>query len=370
MPEIRLVDLRAQYDTIRAEIDAAVAQIIESTSFVLGEPVEAFERAFATYCEATHAVGCASGTDALYLALRAMGVGPTDEVITVPNTFIGTTEAITLTGARPVFVDVQQPSGLLDPGALDAAIGARTAALLPVHLQGHLVRMDAVVEVAERHGLPILEDAAQAHGARFLGRSAGSFGRAAAFSFYPGKNLGAYGDGGAIVTSSDELAHDVRMLRNHGRVDKYLHEVEGINSRLDALQAAILSVKLTHLDRWNHQRRRHAALYCDLLADVPDLGLPPLPSADEAEPVWHLFVIRTPRRDAVGRALREAGIASGIHYPVPLHLQPAYQNLGYEPGDFPVAEHLAETSLSLPMYPELTADQIERVAQIVRKAAR
>jgi len=368
MSDIQLVDLRAQYDSIRAEIDPAVAHIIETTSFIMGKPVDTFEREFATYCETAHAVGCANGTDALYLALRAMDVGSGDEVITVPNTFIGTTEAVTLTGARPVLVDVEERSGLLDPRFLEAAIGDRTAAILPVHLFGHPVRMDAVCEVAEHHGLPVLEDAAQAHGGRYRGRRVGTFGRVGAFSFYPGKNLGAYGDGGAIVTSSDELAQKIRMIRNHGRTDKYLHEIEGVNSRLDALQAAILSVKLTHLDEWNQLRRRHAARYCELLADVPELELPPLPSPDEAEPVWHLFVVRTPRRDNLQLALRDAGIACGVHYPIPLHLQPAYRHLGYKPGDFPVAERLAEMSLSLPMYPELTAEQIERVATTVRKA--
>lgn len=370
MSDIQLVDLRAQYDSIRAEIDPAVAKIIDNASFIMGKPVQAFELEFATYCETTHAVGCASGTDALYLAMRAMDVGSGDEVITVPNTFIGTTEAITLAGARPVFVDVEETSGLLDPGALDAAVGERTAAILPVHLFGHPVRMDAVCEVAERHGLPVLEDAAQAHGARCRGRRVGSFGRVGAFSFYPGKNLGAYGDGGAIVTSSDELARKIRMIRNHGRTGKYLHEIEGINSRLDALQAAILSVKLTHLEEWNQRRRQIAARYCELLADVPELALPPIPSPDDAEPVWHLFVVRTPRRDALQQGLKEAGIACGVHYPIPLHLQPAYRHLGYKPGDFPVAERLAETSLSLPLYPELTTAQIERVAATLRAALR
>jgi dTDP-4-amino-4,6-dideoxygalactose transaminase len=359
---IPLVDLKAQYASIKSEVNAALQRVLDSTAFILGREVDDFERAFASYCEARHAIGVASGTAALHLALLACGVGPGDEVITTPHTFIATAEAISNTGARPVFVDIDPATYNLEPRLVEAAISPRTKAILPVHLYGNPADMDALLEIAHRHNLRIVEDAAQAHGARYKGRRVGTFGAVGCFSFYPGKNLGAYGDGGAVVTNDAEVAARVRMLRDHGRCTKYEHESVGYGERLDALQAAILNVKLNHLDNWNDKRRAAAHRYRELLDGV--VALPQ--HANEAEPVYHLFVIRVPQRDRVLDRLKTAGIGAGVHYPVPLHRQPAYAHLGYEAGRFPRTEQAAAEVLSLPLYPEITEAQLTEVATALR----
>jgi dTDP-4-amino-4,6-dideoxygalactose transaminase len=363
---IPFVDLQRQYDSIAAEIDAALAAVIGRSAFVGGPFVERFEREFAAYCEAEHCIGVANGTDALELALRALDIGPGDEVLTVPNTFIATAAAITAVGATPVFVDVHPDTYQMDATRLEAAITPRARAILPVHLYGHPADLDAILAVAVAHGLAVIEDACQAHGARYKGRRVGAIGDIGCFSFYPGKNLGAYGDAGAVVTNSAELAARVRQLADHGRIDKYRHAVVGRNSRLDGLQAAVLSVKLRHLDDWNAARQRVATEFTARLLEGP---LVPPAVAPDAEPVFHLFVVRTDRREAVQRALDEAGVASGIHYPVPLHLQPAYRDLGLGAGAFPVAEAHAEQIVSLPIFAELTDDEIDRICAVAEAAA-
>ncbi len=359
-PPIPLVDLKAQYAALRPDIDAAIARVIANASFIMGPEVRAFEEAFAAYCQARHAVGLSSGTAAIELTLRALGVGPGDEVITTPFTFIATAEAISAVGARPVFADIQAATYNLDPAAVEAAITPRTRALLPVHLYGQPADTGALAAIAQRHGLFLIEDAAQAHGAEIDGRRVGSLGDAACFSFYPGKNLGCYGDGGAVTTDDEALAGRLRKLRDHGRVSKYVHDELGYGHRLDALQAAVLSAKLPHLDAANAARRRLAARYDELLA-ASDLVLPVTPVG--VAPVWHLYVVRTPRRDEVLASLKAQGIEAGIHYPLPLHLQPAYRSLGLGPGSFPVAEAASQQVLSLPLFPELSEAQQERVAR-------
>ncbi len=356
---IPLVDLKAQYAALRGDIDAAIARVIANTSFIMGPEVRAFEEAFAAYCQADHAVGVSSGTAAIELTLRALGIGPGDEVITTPFTFIATAEAISATGATPVFADIDPATYNLAPNAVEAAITPATRALLPVHLYGQPADMPALAAIAERHGLFLIEDAAQAHGAELDGRRVGSLGQAACFSFYPGKNLGAYGDGGAVTTNDALLAARLRKLRDHGRSSKYVHDELGYGHRLDALQAAILAAKLPHLDAANTARRRLAARYQELLAET-DLTLPSAPEG--VAPVWHLFVVRTMRRDGLMASLRQQGIETGIHYPLPLHLQPAYRWLGAESGAFPVAEAAAQQVLSLPLFPEMTDQQQDRVA--------
>jgi dTDP-4-amino-4,6-dideoxygalactose transaminase len=382
--QVPFVDLRAQYVSIKAEVDAAIQRVIDSTAFVGGEAVRAFEEEFAAYCAAgqagyagqagtngrsngraearLHCVGCANGTDAIYLALRALGIGPGAEVITVAHTFTATAEAITLAGARPVFVDIRQDTMLMDPEAVEAAITPRTGAIIPVHLYGQPCEMDRIVQIARRHGLKVVEDAAQAHGARWQGARPGALADAATFSFYPGKNLGAYGDGGAVVSSDEALIQRIRSLADHGRLDKYTHATAGVNSRLDGIQAAILRVKLRHLDRWNAARRRHAARYSDILRGS-GVRLPVV--HPDAEAVWHLFVVRTPEREHLQARLSRDGIASGIHYPVPLHRQAAYAHLGVPEGALPVTERVAAEIVSLPMYAELSEEALARVAEIV-----
>jgi len=366
MRKLPLVDLQAQYSSIKDEVDNAMRAVVESCAFVGGPAVRDFEAAFAAFCECTQVVSCGNGTDAIYVALRTLGIGPGDEVVTVTNTFIATAEAISNTGAKPVLVDVRADTALIDTDKLPAAITPRTKAIVPVHLYGQTADMDEVNRIAKANNLVVVEDAAQAHGARYKGRRAGGLATAATFSFYPGKNLGAYGDGGAIAFMDTALAKRCAMLRDHGRLDKYLHEIEGVNSRLDTLQAAVLLVKLKRLDAWNAARRRAAGWYLERLANVPDLVLPVV--ADGNEPVWHLFVVRHPRRDAVRDAMETAGIGVGIHYPVPLHLQPAYAYLGHKRGAFPVAEQLADTCWSLPLFPELTEADVDRVVTALRGA--
>jgi len=361
---IPLVDLKAQFRVIGPEVMAQVGGVLESMCLNLGPNVARFEEEFAAYCGVSHGVGVGSGTDALALALRALGVGPGDEVVTAPLTFMGTVEAIALCGARPVFADVDPETCTLDPESLAAAIGPRTVAIVPVHLYGLPADMERVMAVARRHGLAVVEDACQAHGAEYRGRRAGSLGHVAAFSFYCSKNLGAYGDGGMVVTDDAALARRVRLLRSHGETRRYRHVLLGTTSRLDELQAAVLRVKLRHLDGWNAARCALAAEYMRRLAGLPGLSLPAEPAW--ARHVYHLFVVRHPWRDDLRRYLARRGIATGIHYPLPAHLQPACAHLGYGPGDFPVAERLARQVLSLPLFPELTSEQLERVAGAVR----
>jgi dTDP-4-amino-4,6-dideoxygalactose transaminase len=361
---IPFVDIKAQHQTLRREIEDAIASVVATAQFVKGPTVEAFEFAFADYCSTEFAVGVANGTDALRLALQAIGIGSGDVVLTVPNTFIATAEAISHLGAEVRFVDVDHSTWLMDAQRLGDEI-EDAKAVIPVHLFGHVVDHDTLAKVAGDHQVPIVEDAAQAHGARFKGRPTGSLGIAAAFSFYPGKNLGAYGDAGAVVTSDSEIAERVRMLADHGRYDKYAHEIVGWNSRLDSLQAAVLMVKLHHLADFNERRRTLAGEYQARLRDVNELRWPAI--VDNTEPVHHLMVIAVPKRDELRKWLLEKGISTGVHYPTPLHLQPAYRHLGYSRGDFPVTEELAASIISLPMYPELTDVQLDTVCIAVRE---
>ncbi len=355
---IPLVDLKAQYSAIQPAVDSAISRVLQNTTFIMGPEVTAFERAFAGYCGVRHCVGVGSGTAALELVLRALDIGPGDEVITVSHTFIATAEAISAVGATPVFVDIDPATYNLNPTALEAAITPHTRAIMPVHLYGQPADMRTIGEIASRHSVPVIEDAAQAHAATWEGKRVGNLAQAACFSFYPGKNLGAYGDAGAVTTDDDTLAERVRLLRNHGRHDKYLHEIKGYGHRIDALQAAILGAKLPYLDGWTAARRRLAARYGELLADT-DFVLPHVhPSAD---PAWHLYVIRTPQRHRLLNVLKAAGVGAGVHYPIPLHLQPAYADLGHSAGDFPVTEAVAESCLSLPLYPELSDAQQDQV---------
>ena len=361
MSFVPLVDLKTQYATIEAEVRAAMDEVLDSAQFINGPAVADFERRFAASCGAGFAVGVGNGTDALTLALKALGVGPGDEVITTANTFIATAEAVVAVGAAPVFVDVDPAHFNMTPEGLSAAITPRTKAAIPVHLYGQPAPMAEIISVARQRSIKVIEDAAQAHGAEYNGKRVGSWGDAATFSFYPAKNLGACGDGGAVVTNDEQLAVTVRMLRNHGRTDKYLHEYVGVNSRLDTLQAAILGVKLTRLEEWNRMRRTVAAKYDAALGEFAGLTLPAeMPGGKH---VYHLYVVRTGRRDELRQYLSENGIGVGIHYPIPLHLQPALQSLGYGPGDFPVAEQLADSILSIPMYPEMQDAQLVRVVQ-------
>lgn len=361
---IPFVDLHAQYEPLREEILHALAEVLDGMHLFLGPNQQAFEREFADYCGTKDAIGVSNGTDAIELALRALGVGVGDEVITQPNSFIATAEAISAVGATPVFVDVDLRTSTLDPTLLEAAITPRTKAVIPVHLYGRPADMTAIVTVARTHGIAVIEDACQAHGASLNGRRAGSLGDLACFSFYFSKNLGAYGEGGAVTTNDPELASKVRLYRDHGSRVRYEHEVVGRNARLDEMQAAILRIKLRHLDDWNEQRRANAAKLSAALGDT-SLVLPE-PGGDNVREVFHLYVVRHPRRDALKDFLSERGIGVGIHYPRPIHLQPAYASLGYTPGSFPATEQLAPEILSLPMYAELTDDQIARIADAVR----
>ena len=360
---VPFVDLQAQYRSIKAEVDAAVQRVLDTSAFILGREVETFERAFAEYVGARECVGVSNGTAAIQLALQACGVGPGDEVIVPANTFFATAEAVSTAGATPVFVDCDPVTYNIDAGGVEAAVTPRTRAVIPVHLYGQPADLDPVVEIAGRHNLLVIEDAAQAHGARYKGARVGALGAAGCFSFYPGKNLGAYGEGGAVVTNDAQVARRLRMLRDHGSEQKYRHEMVGYNFRLEGMQGAVLSVKLKHLDDWNALRRRHAARYRELLAPLAANGALALPAeAGYAEHVYHLFVVQTGARDAVQRYLSAAGVHTGIHYPVPVHLQPAYASLGHKEGDFPHAESQAGRVLSLPMFAELTGHQIKYVA--------
>jgi len=361
-------DLFAQHATLRSEIDAAIARVIDASTFIRGPEVVAFEQEFAAYCEVPQAVGVGNGTDALALALRVLGVGPGDEVATVPFTFAATLEAICHVGAHPVLVDIDDTC-TMDPQALAGVVAdhPRLRAIMPVHLYGQPAAMDEINASAARVGATVIEDAAQAHGARFKGRRAGGLGTLACFSFYPGKNLGALGDAGALTTHDAQLAERLRLLRDHGQPRKYTYEHVGFNSRLDGLQAAVLRVKLPHLDAWNIRRRALASLYRRALAGVPTITVPePAPAREH---VYHLFVIRCTERDALHRALNDQGIAAAIHYPIPLHRQPAFAFLGHRNGDFPVSEAWAREVLALPLYPEMSEEAVAYVCTAVRQWA-
>jgi dTDP-4-amino-4,6-dideoxygalactose transaminase len=364
---IPFLDLKAQYKSIKPEIDAAVLSVLESTQFVLGDYVKSFENDFAQYCGARHAIAVNSGTSALHLALLGAGVGAGDEVITIPFTFVATVSAICYTGARPVFVDVEPSSLTMDPAQLEEAITPRTKAILPVHLYGQMADMTAILDIANRHGIPVIEDACQAHGAEYQGRRAGSMGLSGCFSFYPGKNLGAYGEGGIVVTSDDEQATKVRMLRDWGQEKRYHHVLKGFNYRMEGIQGAILGVKLRYLEKWTEARRARAREYDALLADSPVVTAP-MQLAGRRH-VYHIYAVRTPDRDGLQRQLQAEGVHTGLHYPIPVHLQEAHADLGYNAGDFPQSEAAAREVLSVPMFPEMTSTQVDQVVAAVHQGA-
>lgn len=362
---IPFLDLKAQYRQIEAELKPILEDIMANGAFIGGPQVSAFEEEFAAFCGVGHCVGLNSGTDALRFALMAAGVGPGDEVLTVPNTFIATTEAVSQAGAKPVFIDIDASTCCIDVGQIEQRITPRTRAIVPVHLYGQPADMDPILKIACKHQLVVVEDACQAHGALYKGKPAGSMGIAGCFSFYPGKNLGAFGDGGAVVTNDANMAHTIRQLREHGQSRKYYHDMEGYTGRLDAIQAAVLRLKLKRLPAWNRARRDNAALYMRLLVGVPNLTV--VRQAEFAQSVYHLFVILAHDRDGLQKYLAGRGVGTGLHYPLPLHLQKAYAQMGYKKGDFPVSEKSAECLLSLPMYAELTVDQIEHVAACIKE---
>jgi dTDP-4-amino-4,6-dideoxygalactose transaminase len=361
--DVPFLDVRAGYEELREEIDEAVARVLASGRYILGEEVEAFEEAFAGYCQTRHCIGVGNGLDGLHLALLAVGIGPGDEVIVPSNTFIATWLAVTYVGAVPVAVEPDASTHNLDPARVEAAVTNRTRAILPTHLYGQPADLDPLLDIARRHGIRLIEDAAQAHGARYKGRRLGGHGDAAAWSFYPGKNLGALGDGGAVTTNDPEVAERIRMLRNYGSRAKYVHELRGFNSRLDPVQAAILRVKLSRLDEWNGRRRVVANRYSEALASL-DVETPLVP--EWAEPSWHLYVIQTDRRDQVAAALHDGGVETLVHYPIPPHLQHAYAGL-VSADALPIASRLADSVLSLPIGPHLTAEQAHAVVHAIAK---
>jgi dTDP-4-amino-4,6-dideoxygalactose transaminase len=362
--KVPFLDLQSHHRPLRRELDRAIQEVIESAAFAGGPFVAAFEEDFAAYCDCAHGIGLGSGTEALWLTLLACGIGPGDEVITVPSTFMATAEAITYCGARPVFVDIDPQTYTMDPAALEPALTDKTKAVIPVHLFGQPADMDPILQFARSRGLIVIEDAAQAHGAAYKGRKAGSLGNAGCFSFYPGKNLGAFGEAGAVVTNDSELKDKIRILRDHGQVRKYHHTMIGWNCRMDGIQAAILRVKLKHLERGNDLRRTHASQYNKMFRSLDGLFAPV--EATYSRHVYHIYAIRVRERDEVMRSLGENGIGCGVHYPVPVHLQEAYHHLGYRKGAFPIAERIAQEFISLPMFPELTGTQIELVAEAVK----
>ncbi|MBN9234011.1 MULTISPECIES: DegT/DnrJ/EryC1/StrS family aminotransferase [Phyllobacteriaceae] len=363
---IPFLDLRAQYASIKPELDDAVLRVLASGQYVLGEEVAGFEREFAAYCGTSHAVAVNTGTSALHLALLAAGIGPGDEVITVPFTFVASVAAIRYTGAHPVFVDIDPHALTMDPAQLEAAITPRTKAIVPVHLYGRMADMAPIMEIADRHGLPVIEDACQAHGADFRDKRAGSIGHSGCFSFYPGKNLGACGEGGIVVTNDAATAAMVATLRDWGQEQRYHHRLKGFNFRMDGIQGAVLRVKLRHLEHWTAARRSHARLYDALLADIETIRSPANPA--DGRHVYHVYAIRSVDRDSLRRSLDVAGIQTGLHYPIPVHLQPAHADLGHRVGDFPVSEKAANEVLSLPLYPEMTAGQVAEVVSVIRAA--
>ncbi|OWO93675.1 erythromycin biosynthesis sensory transduction protein eryC1 [Rhizobium esperanzae] len=363
---IPFLDLKAQYQSIKSEIDAAVLGVLASGQYILGEEVIRLEQEFADYCNVKHAIAVNTGTSALHLSLLAAGIGPGDEVITVPFTFVATVSAICYTGATPVFVDVEPVTLTMDPAQLEAKITSRTKAIIPVHLYGQMAGMDGIMAVADRYQIPVIEDACQAHGARYKGVRAGSIGASGCFSFYPGKNLGACGEGGIAVTNSDEQAKTMRMLRDWGQEQRYHHLLKGFNYRMDAIQGAILRVKLRHLEAWTEARRSHGRRYSSLLAGSPHLRTPV--EVPERRHVYHVYAIRSHDRDGLQRVLTAEGIPSGLHYPIPVHLQKAHADLGYQAGDFPVSEAAAREVLSLPIYPEMPVQHVDQVAAALEYA--
>jgi dTDP-4-amino-4,6-dideoxygalactose transaminase len=365
--KVPFLNLKAQYDAIAQEIEQSIKDVLSTCAFSGGPFVERFEAEFASFCGADHAIGVGSGTEALWLALVALGVKAGDEVITAPNSFIATAEAISLAGAEPVFVDVEEGSFTLDPSLLEAAITPRTRAIIPVHLFGQTADMEPILAVARKHGLAVLEDACQAHGAQYRGKRAGSLGDAGCFSFYPGKNLGAYGEAGGVVTSDRQLADRIRMLRDHGQSRKYYHEMVGTNGRMDGIQGAVLSVKLKYLEQWNEARRKHAAAYREVLKPLASVQAPQ--EMEYARHIYHVFAVRSQGREQLIDALADRGIACGVHYPVPIHLQRAYASRGQGLGSYPMAERCAREFVSLPMFPELTGEQIAYVGSELSRAA-
>jgi Predicted pyridoxal phosphate-dependent enzyme apparently involved in regulation of cell wall biogenesis len=365
---VPFLDLKIQYNAIKEEIALALRNVLDSTAFAGGPFVEKFQKDFASFCRSEFAVGVGSGTDALWVTLMCLGIGKGDEVITTPNTFIATAEAITFCGAKPVFVDIDEQTYNINPDLLKRAITSKTKAIIPVHLFGQPADMDPIVKIAREHGLFVIEDACQAHGAEYKGRRVGSIGHAGCFSFYPGKNLGAYGEAGAVITNDHELAEKIKRFRDHGQAKKYYHSMIGWNARMDGFQGAVLSVKLKHISEWNEARRKNAKRYNELLAAVEEITMPI--EAEYAKHVYHIYAIRTKKRDALMSALAEKNISCGIHYPISLHLQDAYRFLGYTQESFPIAEKCAEEFLSLPMFPELTQDQIKMVVAEIKKIYR
>jgi len=359
---IPFLDLKVQYHSIKEEIDAAVFRVLESSQFVLGDEVAAFEKEFADYSGAKYGVGVNSGTSALHLALLAAGVGPGDEVITVPFTFVATVAAIGYTGAKPVFVDIDPESFTMDPDLIESKITPRTKVIIPVHLYGQSADMDPIMAIAKDHNLKVVEDAAQAHGAKYKGHRVGSIGDLGCFSFYPGKNLGAYGEGGMVTTNSTEYNHVVRMLRDWGAEKKYHHDLKGFNYRLEGMQGAILRVKLKYLEQWTEARRAHARKYYELITGVSTPKEMPY-----SRHVYHVYAIRTTQRELLQKKLQERGISTGIHYPIPVHLQKAWKGLGYRKGDFPHSEKAADEVLSLPMFPEMTDEQIVFICKALKQ---
>jgi dTDP-4-amino-4,6-dideoxygalactose transaminase len=364
---IPLVDLKAQYAPLKEEILAGIAEALDGMHLFLGQNVQNLETEFAQYCNVKHAIGVSSGTDAIHMILRAMDIGPGDEVITVAHTFIATAEAILLAGAQPVFIDIHPQTYLMDVDQIEKAITPRTKAILPVHLYGQMADMDAILDIADRYGLRVIEDACQAHGAEYKGHRSGSLGDAGAFSFYFSKNLGAYGEGGIITTNDDDLAQKLNSIRDHGSSQRYHHQRVGWNARLDEIQAVVLRAKLPHLEQWNEKRREHARLYNELFTGTPFITPVEAPGNRH---VYHLYVIRTPERDELQARLKEAGIFTGIHYPVPIHLQEAMDFLGYTPGSLPVTEQVVSEILSLPMYAELTNEQVKIVVEHIQESIR
>ena len=363
---VPFLDLKAQYEPIQLEMNAAIHQVIKQTAFAGGPFVEQFEKDFAAFCNCKYAIACSSGTSALRLALFSLGIGPGDEVITTPNTFIATAEAISACGAKPIFVDIDEETYNMNPELLEDAITPQTKAVIPVHLYGQICDMEKILRIADSHGLFVIEDACQAHGAEYKDWTAGSMGDAGCFSFYPGKNLGAYGEAGAVTTNKSELAEKMRMYRDHGQQSKYYHSVVGWNDRMDGIQGAVLSVKLKYLAGWNRARRQHARLYSELLSSFEDIITPVEPA--DGKHVYHIYAIRTQYRDALMKHLGEQGIACGIHYPIPLHMQKAYEYLELPEGSFPVTETCAREQVSLPMFPELSFIQIQAVCKAIETA--
>lgn len=364
--KVPFTNLKTFHAPLKKEIQRVIGNVIDSGSFAGGPFVERFEEEFANYCGSSHAIGVGSGTDAIWLTLTAMGIGPHDEVVTVPMSFIATAEAISLTGAKPVFVDIDPTTYTMDPSALERAITSRTKALIPVHLFGQVADMEPILKLALKYNLKVIEDAAQSHGAEYQNRKAGSIGHAGCFSFYPGKNLGAIGEAGAIITNDPQLARQLKALRDHGQTRKYHHQVIGWNSRMDGIQAAVLSFKLPNLDKENNQRRAHAAAYDQLLGTINEVSCPRIGKLRTHS--YHIYSVRTPERERVLRVLSKNDIGYGIHYPVPIHLQPAYQDLGHKVGDFPVSEACSKSFISLPIFPALSSNQIQSVGEALSQA--